>query len=238
MGNKHEIMVNSIGMKLVLVKAGKFIMGSSIEEYGRDSDEGPQHEVTLTKDFFIGVCQVTQEQYQKVMGENFSKFKCPENPVEMVNKYEAELFCERLSQAEGLNYKLPTEAQWEYACRAGSDSLYCSGDDLKKVREYAWFADNSGNKPHPVGLRKANAWGINDMHGNVWEWCQDKWDQNGYCSEDSIDPVGTLGYTDVIRGGCFHCKLRALRSAKRFGYYAGGRFYSIGLRIVYECVYD
>ncbi len=159
--------VNSIGMEFKLIAAGKFIMG-----------EGDQaHEVTQTKPFKIGVHEVTQAQYEQVMGFNPSKFKGANNPVETVTWDDAVDFCRKLSElpaekAAGKVYRLPTEAEWEYACRAGTTTKYSFGDDESELGDHAWYSENSGGKTHPVGSKKSNAWGLYDMHGNVFEFCQ------------------------------------------------------------------
>jgi formylglycine-generating enzyme required for sulfatase activity len=230
----NEITINSIGMKLVLLKTGSFIMGSPNDEPERDADEGSSHPVKIAKDFFSGAHLVTQEQFQRVMGFNYSKFAAPRNPVEMVSKTEAELFCQRLSEIEGKSYSLPTESQWEYACRSGNQLMYCFGNDVNQLAEYAWYALNSGNCTYPVGMKKPNAWGLYDMHGNVWEWCQNCCQTSGYAAEHSIDPVCRSEGFHVIRGGSYLNEPQALRCAKRFIGHNNQRFSSVGFRVVLE----
>jgi len=189
-----------VTMKLVLIPAGKFMMGSPDSEQGHRGNEGPQHEVIITKPFYMGVTEVTQAQYEAVMGMNPSKFKGPTNPVEMVSWEEAVEFCRKLSEKTGKTLRLPTEAEWEYACRAGTKTRFSFGDSASALGDYAWYGSNSGNKTHPVGQKKPNAWGLYDMHGNVWEWCADWY--GSYPSGSLTDPQGPgSGSLRVVRGG-------------------------------------
>jgi formylglycine-generating enzyme required for sulfatase activity len=212
---------NSIGMKLVLIPKGTFMMGSPENEAGREKSEVErQHEVTLSRDYFLGVYEVTQEQYEQVVGTNPSKFKGPSNPVEMVSWEDAVEFCKRLSdlpeeKTAGRVYRLPTEAEWEYACRAGSTTKYSFGDDEGQLGDNAWFGENRGGTPHPVGKKKPNAWGLYDMHGNVWEWCAD-W-LGPYPDGAISDPTGLAGNPParVLRGGCWYDGAARCRAASR-----------------------
>ncbi|MEO2030598.1 MAG: formylglycine-generating enzyme family protein, partial [Planctomycetaceae bacterium] len=177
---------NSIGMEFKLLPSGTFRMGRGSRG----------HQRTLTKSFELGVYEVTQEQYQKVMGTNPSAFKRKPNPVESVSWNDAVEFCRNLSvlpaeKSAGYVYRLPTGAEWEYGCRAGTTTEYSFGDNQSKLGEYAWYGENSGDTTHPVGQKKPNPWGIYDMHGNVWEWCQD---------EAAADPSGSV--TDQRGGSC------------------------------------
>ena len=176
-------------------------------------------------------CLVTQKQFQTVLGWNFSKFKNSDNPVEMLKHTEAVSFCQKLSEIERKQYSLPSEAQWEYACRSGKNSKYYFGDDISSLANFAWFKNNSENHPHPVGLKKPNNYGLYDMHGNVWEWCLDKWQQTGYEPDNNVDPVCTKGDTFVIRGGSYLNEPQALRCAKRFGF-NNQRSSCVGFRVV------
>jgi formylglycine-generating enzyme required for sulfatase activity len=221
---------NSIGMKFVLIPAGKFVMGSPPEEPGRDDDER-QYEVKISKPFYIQTTEVSQGQWKRVMGNNPSNFKnCgDECPVESVSWGMAKEFISKLNQMEGTNkYRLPTEAEWEYACRAGTETAY-SFDEVDKLGKYAWYSDNSKNRTHPVGRKKPNAWGLFDMHGNVWEWCQDWY--GDYPSSSVADPKGsTKGKYRVKRGGSWGDNVWYLRSADRDRYDPGAR--GDGFRVV------
>ena len=176
-------------MKLALIPSGKFMMGSPKDEKDRLDNEGPQREVTISKAFYMGVYAVTQEQYERIMGENPSYFKGGQNPVETVSWDDAVEFCKKLSQKSSKAVSLPTEAQWEYACRAGSTTRFSYGDDDDKLGDYAWYGKNSGSKTHPVGQKKPNAWGLYDMHGNAWQWCSD-WYADTYANANKTDPTG------------------------------------------------
>ena len=163
---------------------------------------------------------MTQEQWQAVMGTNPSRFPGdPKRPVESVSWNDAQEFLRQLSEKEGKLYRLPTEAEWEYAARAGSKATYCFGDDAKLLREYAWYGENSGNRTHPVGQLKPNAWGLYDMHGNVWEWVQDWYTADYYQQSAFIDLQGPeeRGYR-VLRGGSWVDEAGNVRVAYRRRY--------------------
>ena len=225
---------NSIGMKFKLLAAGTFTKGEGIAA----------HQVTLTKAFELGVYEVTQEQYKKVMGKNPSHFKGglfamnagSQNPVETVSYDDAVEFCRKLSalpaeKKSGYVYRLPTEAEWEYACRAGTTTEYSFGDSASELGDYAWYDKNSGKTTHPVGEKKPNAWGLYDLHGNVYEWCQD-WYRD-HPSGSVIDPTGAASGSDrVLRGGCWDSLSDRCRSAFRFRSTPGRRYYDLGFRVL------
>ena len=217
-----EHFVKTFDIKMVLCPAGSFMMG---DPKGINYDR--QHKVFLSKSFAIGKYEITQIQYKTIMGENPSKFEGDSNPVENVSWKDAKEFCNKLNAIyadklpKGYKFNLPTEAQWEYACRAGTTTKYCNGDSDDKLGEVAWYSYNSGYKTHPVGQKKPNAWGIHDMHGNILELCRDRYEKN-YPSDDVIDPV--LPYNSAIndtfyivkRGGDCDCEsVRVCRSAYR-----------------------
>jgi formylglycine-generating enzyme required for sulfatase activity len=199
---------NSIGMTFVLVPAGEFMMGSPPSEPGRRADE-ILHRVRLTKSFEMGIYEVTQAHYEHVVGHNPSRFKGLDNPVEKVSWADAVEFCRLLSafpaeQAAGRSYRLPTEAEWEYACRAGTTTAYSFGEDESQLGLYAWFDKNSNKSTHPVGRKKPNAWGLHDMHGNVKEICSDFYESDYHQKIVSVDPQGpSAGSAVVCKGGCW-----------------------------------
>lgn len=223
---------NSIGMKFVFIPKGSFKMGSTIapEElvkgYGGKADafknEYPLHKVAISKPFYLQTTEVTQGQWEKVMGDDNPSYFNPcdkdhpkDCPVERVSWNDARKFIEKLNQMEKTEkYRLPTEAEWEYACRAGSTSNFYYGDDGGELGKYAWYAGNSNWKTHPVGLKKPNNWGLYDMLGNVYEWCQD-WKED-YSDGPVNDPKGPpSGKYRVLRGGAYVDKVGEVRSARR-----------------------
>ena len=219
---------NTIGMKLKLIPAGKFVMGSE--------EEKPAHRVTISSVFEIGVFEVTQSQYELVMGTNPSSFDGDENPVEQVSWHDAVEFCRKLSAMPNelstkRFYRLPTEAEWEYCCRAGTTTEYSFGQDLSFLSVYARFQGNSEGKTHPVGGKQPNPWGLHDIHGNVFEWCSDWHGQ--YRGAEAIDPVGPkTGSVRVRRGGSWFTEGSKTRSACRDWFGPSFRGSTIGFRVV------
>jgi formylglycine-generating enzyme required for sulfatase activity len=221
---------NSLGMEFVLVPAGQFMMGAD----KGDDDEKPVHAVRLSKPFYLGQYEVTQGQWQAVMGSNPSRFRGnPNLPVEQVTWEDVQAFMRKLNAREsGTPYRLPTEAEWEYAARAGTTTDYSFGDDPRLLGEYAWYAENAERKTHPVGQKKANTWGLYDMHGNVWEWVQD-WYSKPYPSGSVTDPQGPAsGAVRVYRGGSWITHARNCRVSYRNDQAPGGRVVYVGFRLL------
>jgi len=238
--------------EMILINGGTFMMGSPETEKGRNfTDEGPQHKVTVSS-FYIGKYSVTQPEYEEIMGENPShpNHKRPENPVDQVTWLNAVDYCNKRSVKEGLTpvytingnnvtwnreangYRLPTEAEWEYACRAGTQTPFYTGD---KVEEAGWYKGNTRDSAgqrytFPVGQKKPNAFGLYDMHGNVLEWCWDFFAP--YTAEAQIDPIGpATGDRRVYRGGCFDFDEVNCRSAYRFRQIVNFKFFYNGFRV-------
>ncbi len=233
------------GMALAPIAAGSFVMGSPDTEPERYEDEGPQHRVTLSYDFWIGICPVTQRQYEAVTGENPSAIRGPNRPVENVSWDDAVAYCERLTE-RGVKtshrygryaFRLPTEAEWEYACRAGTMTRWSCGDDEDTLGRVAWYAGNSRETTHPVGAKEPNNWGLYDMHGNVWEWCLDAATLRGVSVETDtyvdgvVDPVCTDGVIRVYRGGSWRNAGDFCRSAARSASEAALRGVDVGFRV-------
>jgi formylglycine-generating enzyme required for sulfatase activity len=250
---------NSIGMKFKLIPPGKFTMGSPQAEIDRalslvDENswekgyiptEGPEHPVGIRQPYYMGGTHVTVGQFRQFVEEakyniGDDRWKNPgfeqfdDCPVVLVAWDNAVAFCDWLSQKEGKTYRLPTEAEWEYSCRAGKKNLrYCFGDDDAKLEDYCWYSKNSGGGTRPVGKKKPNEWGLYDMHGNAWEWCQDYWDPNYYKWSPKQDPTGPrAGGERVFRGGSWAGPPVQCRSACHDHHDPGDRHNAIGFRVV------
>jgi len=224
-----QVVTTKTGIEMVAIPGGFFEMGSAKEGL----DESPVHKVWVSP-FLIDRYEVVQEQYVKLVGANPSSFKDPGRPVDTVTWTDAALYCNLRSRAEGLEpcydeesdtwqcnfkangYRLPTEAEWEYACRAGTEREYYFGSDPRALKKYAWYAGNSSKKTHPVGQKKPNQWGLYDMYGNVAEWCNDVYGENYYKTSPSNDPRGPEeGEIKVLRGGGWQDRIDSIRSSWR-----------------------
>lgn len=245
------------GIKLALMPSGEFLMGRE----GR-ADTQPVHKVRIEKPFYVGVYPITQREWEATTGANPSQFPHPDSPVECVSLGECISFIDKLNGSGGSGKcRLPTEAEWEYACRAGSSATYSFGDSAAALGEYAWFKDNSSAErtvnekrgimfkknvlvkrstsgTHPVGRKKPNAFGLYDMHGNVWEWCQDKWHDNhkGAPADGGARAQGSGRYRffNVIRGGAWYCDAESCSSASRYMNAPGHRRPTVGMRLVVD----
>lgn len=260
--NDGKGLKNSIGMEFVYIKPGKFVMGSSLTKKDKDMN-ATLHQVALTKGFYMQTTEVTQGQWKAVMGNNPSHFNKHQSespsytsnrpllydiilpywllffhndnyPVEGVSWNDTQEFIEKLNKLEGDKYRLPTEAEWEYAARAGSTAQFCFGDNTNSLKDYAWYENNSGAITHPVAQKKPNVWGLYDMHGNVWEWCEDLYDD--YPIGPVANPTGPEFSYDpqrrdrVLRGGSWDNRAWHCRSACRNA--ADGRSAHYGFRLV------
>jgi formylglycine-generating enzyme required for sulfatase activity len=188
----------------VLIPAGKFVMGSPPGEAPKEAAGEKQHTVTITRPFYLGKYEVTQAQYEKVMGQNPSLVKGDALPVHNVAWKDAQAFCDALGKKTGRTVQLPTEAEWEYACRAGTTTAYHSGNTIADLEKVGWFGANSGGKPHPVGQKQPNAWGLFDMHGNIREYTRDLYAEA--VPTDATDPTGPADgdpKNRVVRGGAY-----------------------------------
>ncbi len=222
---------------LVHIPAGSFLMGSPESEEGRDPDEGPVHKVTLTEDFYMGMYEVTQAQWMTLMEENRSTEIDPNYPVNKVNWFDCQEFLRRLNEYHNTDgFRLPTEAEREYACRAGTTTATYFGEDptSEEIAEHAWYREIiTWDELHEVGLKKPNPWGLHDMHGNVSEWCQDWF--GPYPSTNQVNPTGPVDGTEkVIRGASWRARPQWIRSADRGHFPPDNRRNTIGFRVVWS----
>jgi formylglycine-generating enzyme required for sulfatase activity len=235
-------------LEMVLIRPGTFSMGSPKTEPYRSERDWPVHRVTITRPFYIGKYEVTQAQWETLMNKNPSKFRGrPNHPVEKVSWRACQKFIKRLNALGQGSFRLPTEAEWEYACRAGTETPFFFGEWEKDIDEladqYMWWAGNSGSDgAREVGLKLPNPWGLCDMHGNVWEWCWDRWEEP-YQRDPQIDPPGpSFGWSlfglwrnHTGRGGSFRESAEHCRSAQRGREQSFDYHYSLGFRLVREC---
>lgn len=246
---EEQTFTNSLGMEFIRIPAGSFLMGSAEDDAAAFNIEKPQHEVTISEDFYLGKYEVTQEEWEDLMGSNpytldrsnpyynlegmKERITRPNHPA-TVSWEDAQEFINRLNEKEGhKRYRLPTEAEWEYAARAGTITAYSFGDDKEDLDEYAWYGENfQTGGTHPVGQKLPNPWGLYDMHGNAWEWVEDHYSRDYYNESPAVDPTGpTRGGEYVVRGGSWHNTATSWRSAFRKGYEKDYRGISIGFRV-------
>ncbi|WP_290867356.1 formylglycine-generating enzyme family protein [Aquabacterium sp.] len=240
--------VNSIGMRFIRIPAGSFEMGAANDDHEAGANEKPRHSVTISQDFYLGQFEVTQAQWEAVMGSSSfaqdrsnpfydlpgmaARLNHPQNPA-TVSWNDAQQFIQRLNQREShARYRLPTEAEWEYAARAGTSSAYSFGDDPRQLWRHAWYGENfATGSTHAVGQKLPNPWGLYDVHGNVWEWVQD-WYAERYSAAAVTDPGGpTSGSSKVVRGGSWHETSGSWRTSFRKPYAPTYRGISIGFRL-------
>ncbi|MBD3307494.1 SUMF1/EgtB/PvdO family nonheme iron enzyme, partial [candidate division KSB3 bacterium] len=245
-------------IELVWIPSGRFWMGQTetekawlIQQVGKETykerfiNEFPRHEVQIGQEFWLGKYPVTQEQWEAVMGENPSHFNKKRvgkawrrHPVERVSWDDVQKFLGKLNaqiEANDWTYRLPTEAEWEYACRSESETMYCFGDDVNQLKDYAWYGEDfSKGSTHPVGQLKPNAWGVHDMHGNVWEWCADTWHKTYEGAPKDGSLWGSLDdkKTKMIRGGAWGSPAGLCRAASRLRFLPGSWSSSRGFRVV------
>jgi formylglycine-generating enzyme required for sulfatase activity len=225
------------------IPPGHFQMGSPGDEKGRFPEEGPRHWVRITRGFWMGETPVTQAQWKAVMGRNPSKFPGDDRPVEQVSWYHSLDFIRRLNEwIPGLGAALPSEAQWEYACRADTTGAFHDGSPCTEPRDMdpaldrlGWFSENSGGETHPVRQKRPNAWGLYDLHGNVWEWCRDAMDEGAYRKRSGTteDPeiIGESGARRAVRGGSSDYLAMYCRAAFRLWYIPRWVWFDLGLRL-------
>jgi formylglycine-generating enzyme required for sulfatase activity len=232
------------------IPAGSFEMGTSAQDLTElkarklwtrfNECECPRHWVTIARPFWISKCEITQKQWQAVMGQNPSAFKGGDLPVDSVSWNDVGLFLKKLNPEGKALYRLPTEAEWEYCCRAGTSNLWALTELTESISETnftarAWFRSNADNKTHPAGQTKPNAWGLFDMQGNVWEWCQDFYSADFYAASKTLDPVNRTSSTErVLRGGSWFLDWVYLRPACRSGNWQDFRSQYVGFRLVRE----
>ena len=223
-------MKDGISIDMVKVEAGTFMMGATSEMKDPYDDEKPVHQVTLTNDYYMGKYEVTQALWQAVMGKNPSYFKGDNLPVNYVRWKDCQRFISKLNSMTGRKFRLPTEAEWEYAARGGKKSRGYQYSGSSNISDVAWYDGNSGDKTHPVGTKQANELGIYDMTGNVLEWCQDWY--GSYYSSSLTNPTGaTSGSRHVNRGGSWHSNVRRSSSSCRYGVIYVDRDLDLGFRL-------
>ena len=233
----------AVTMDFVWIEPGTFLMGSPDSDPYAAPAQKPQHEVTITRGFYLGKYEITQGEWEAVMGtrpwsgQRYVR-ENPDHPAVYISWEEVQEFIQRLNTAAGEElYRLPTEAEWEYACRAGTTTRWSFGDDESQLGEYAWYRGNAWDAglqyAQPIGTQRPNPWGLYDMHGNAWEWVQDWYSLDYYDSSPGVDPPGPAsGSLRGLRGGSFHYIARRARSDFRAGYPPDFRYYTTGARVL------
>jgi formylglycine-generating enzyme required for sulfatase activity len=239
--NANKTYTNSIGMEFVMIPSGSFFMGADRSVEIGAAYEFPRHNVTITNDFYLGKFEVTQEQWTKIIGTNPSKFKNDLNPVESVSWYDAKIFISKLNALENTTkYRLPTEAEWEYAARSSSTTKYSFSNNIDDLTFYAWYyeGDKSPKQPlqtHPVGQKQPNKWGLYDMHGNVWEWTEDWYDPEFYSKSPLENPKNYFSSSNItIRGGSWINSAEYLRSSVRYFKTPTTKGDDLGFRVAFD----
>ncbi|MEO1994304.1 MAG: bifunctional serine/threonine-protein kinase/formylglycine-generating enzyme family protein [Planctomycetaceae bacterium] len=228
---------NSMGMPFVRIPAGEFDMGSDSDDSLAQDAERPQHRVRLTRPFYMGVVPITQQQFQAVTAETPASPFQPDHPVHSITWTQAHEFCFQLGalDPDPYDYRLPSEAEWEYACRAGDVKRFSFGDEISDLKDFAWFVENSNSELQAVGQKKPNAWGLYDMHGNVNEWTYDRFDLAYYEAAPIDDPHGPhSGGSRVMRGGAFNSEAGPCRAAHRGSYLESFTSLTIGFRVILD----
>lgn len=223
---------DDVSFSFCWIPSGSFLMGSPSTEEGHEEIESPQHRIVIARGFRMSSTPVTRNQWAAVIGLLPSTPVDATHPVTEVSWDDAQRFLARLSEVHAPgSFRLPTEAEWEYACRAGSSGRYAGGDSEADLDRMGWYAASSGGATHPVGRKTPNLWGLHDMHGNVFEWCQD-WDDL-YALDEQTDPSGpSSGDKRILRGGCFKCPPPYCRSANRYSAPQDRRSRNLGFRVV------
>ena len=230
-GWPYEVWLKAPRVEFVLIPSGEFMMGSPKTERGRSDNEGPVHSVRITRPFYLAKYELAQLQYEAITGGNPSMYKGPKRPVEQMSWEDAATCCTVLAEWTGIEVRLPTEAEWEYACRAGTRTRFSFGDDpeYSQLREHAWYGAD-GDQTHPVGRKKPNPWGLYDMHGNVWEWCLDG--GRTYGIGPQTDPRGPEAEGRVARGGAWSLHARRARCAFRIAVDHTRPCHLVGFRVM------
>ena len=226
---RSVLLPSGLSLELVLIPPGSFWMGSPLDEPDRYSDEGPRGRVSLTHGFWLAVTPITQEQWAALTSPILLVVDAPGNPAQAVSWGECQELCRALRRHTGQSFRLPTEAEWEYACRATTTSAFYLGSDEAALHRAGWYSENTGSSTEPVGGKVPNAWGLRDMHGNVKEWCQDC--EREYSEQECIDPCEDRDGPRVVRGGSWYNRSGMCRAAFRYSLTPGAEDAGVGVRV-------